>query len=105
MTARLAALRPPARRGSVYLTVLEWSFAIFNATRFFSYLPTLWAIHASRDSSQHSLLTWVCWLGANATMAAWLYEGTGRRVNAAIAINASNAVMCLLACAMICAYR
>ena len=105
MSARLAAPHPPLRRGSLYLKVLEWSFAFFSATRFFSYLPTFWAIHASRDSSQHSLLTWLCWLGANVTMAAWLYEGNGRRFNAAVAVNSSNALMCLMACMLICAYR
>jgi hypothetical protein len=37
-----------------------------------AYLPTLWAIHVSGDSSQHSLWTWATWFGANVTMAAWL---------------------------------
>jgi hypothetical protein len=105
VSARLSALQPPLHRGSIYFKVLEWSFAFFNASRFLSYLPTFWAIHASGDSSQHSLLTWLCWLGANATMAAWLYECNGRRFNAAIAVNSSNTLMCLLACVLICAYR
>ena len=59
------------------------------------YLPTLLAIFTSGDSSQHSLLTWVTWVGANATMAAWLYEHNGRRLNRAIAVNSCNSLMCL----------
>ena len=39
-------------------------------------------------------LTWLTWVGANATMAAWLYEQNGRRVNRAITVSSCNAVMC-----------
>ena len=73
--------------------------------RLLSYLPTLWAIHVERDASQHSLLTWLTWAGANATMAAWLYEQNGCRFDRAIAINVGNAVMCLGTVALILAYR
>ena len=70
-----------------------------------SYLPTLWTIHASGDSSQYSLITWATWAGANATMAAWLYEENGRRANRAIAINAGNTMMCLATLCLIVVYR
>ncbi len=91
--------------GRLYLQVLGWAFALFNATRTASYLPTLWAIYASGDSSQHSLFTWISWLGANMTMAAWLYEHNGRRFNAAIAVNIGNAIMCLVTTVLIVVFR
>lgn len=84
-----------------YVKALSWSFTLFNSVRALAYLPTLWVIHSSGDSSQHSLWTWVTWLGANATMAAWLFEHNGRRCNRAVVVNAANASMCLLTVLMI----
>lgn len=49
-----------------------------------TYLPTMWAIYASANSNQHSLRTWIGWVGANASMAAWLYEGADRKLNRAM---------------------
>jgi hypothetical protein len=57
-----------------YVTGLTWAFTLFSSLRVFSYLPSLWAIIATADSSQHSLRTWGTWLGANLTMAAWLFD-------------------------------
>jgi len=88
-----------------YLAVLAWSFALFNALRVLAYLPTLYAIYQSGDSHQHSWFTWVTWTGANATMAAWLFEQTGRRITRAVAVNLCNAVMCLATLMLILAYR
>lgn len=79
---------------SRYRSVLTWLFAVFSFTRVLAYLPTLWSIFATGNSSQHSLVTWLTWVGANATMAAWLYEQNGRRVNRAITVSSRNAVMC-----------
>jgi hypothetical protein len=87
--------RTTSARG-FYLVLLTWAFALFSSVRVFSYLPTLWAIHASGDSSQHSLVTWITWLGANVTMALWLYEHNGQHFNRAVAVNAANAAMCLV---------
>lgn len=53
-----------------YLVGLTWAFTLLNSARFLSYLPTLWALTQSGDSSQHSLWTWGMWAGANVTMAA-----------------------------------
>ena len=104
MTTRLSAT--PARpRPSLYITVLNWSFALFNSSRLLTYLPTIWAIHASGRSDQHSLITWMAWTGANFTMALWLYEQSGRRVDGAIVVNFCNAAMCLLTCLVIACYR
>jgi hypothetical protein len=89
----------------MYVTALNWSFALFNSSRLLSYLPTIWAIHANGNSSQHSLVTWLCWLGANASMAAWLYENNRRRFNKAVSINVGNALMCLATLAIIAWYR
>ncbi len=91
--------------GGAYLTLLNWAFAVFSSTRLLTYLPTLWAIHSSGDSRQHSLLTWIAWVASNATMAAWLFEHNGWRINKAIVVPAGNAVMCRAACVLIVCYR
>lgn len=90
---------------STYLLLLTWAFTFFSTVRVLAYLPTVWAIVQSSDSSQHSVWTWLTWAGANATMAAWLYEQNGRRVNRAVAVNACNASMCLLTLLTIMVYR
>lgn len=95
----------PAMPRSLYLSVLTWAFTLFNSVRVLSYLPTMWAIHLSADSGQHSLWTWASWLGANATMAGWLYEHNGRRLDSAVAVNLCNAGMCLATLLLIVAYR
>lgn len=84
---------------------MHWSFALFSATRLLTYLPMLWAIHCSADSSQHSLLTWLAWVGSNLSMPAWLHENNGRRVDKAVVVTAGNAVMCTAACVLIAYYR
>lgn len=78
-----------------YLTSLGYLFVFFSTVRVFAYLPTLWAVVQSGDSSQHSLLTWFTWAGANLTMAAWLYEQQGQRWNRAVTVNLVNATMCV----------
>ncbi len=90
---------------AAYLQMLAWAFTLFNSIRVFSYLPTLWAIHASGDSSQHSLITWFTWLGANATMALWLYEHNGHHCDRAVTVNIGNAAMCLATALMITWHR
>jgi len=96
---------PAAPSSSTYLLVLTWLFTLFNSVRVFAYLPTLWTVYASGDSSQHSILTWLTWVGANATMAAWLYEHNGRRLNRAIAVNLCNSAMCLATLVLVVSYR
>ena len=90
---------------SVYLSVLTWLFTLFNSVRVLAYVPTLWTIYVSGDSSQHSLITWVTWVGANATMAAWLYEHNQRQLSRAIAVNICNTLMCLATIILIVAFR
>jgi hypothetical protein len=89
----------------LYLQLLTWCFTLFSTARLFCYLPTMMAIHANGDSSQHSLWTWLTWLGANATMAAWLYEKDGQRVSSAMWVNCGNGLMCAATVALIVAYR
>ncbi len=101
----LHAPRPALFTRERYLLLLTWSFTFFSSVRVLSYLPTLWAIHASGDSSQHSALTWATWLGANLTMAAWLHEHNGRRVGRAVWVNLANAAMCSATLALICWHR
>lgn len=103
--AGAVAARPAGSVRNVYLALLTWAFTVFNSVRVFSYLPTLWAIHNRGDSSQHSLVTWLTWLGANATMALWLYEHNGQRCNRAVMVNIGNAVMCLATSVLITWHR
>lgn len=105
MTTRSATLTPAGRPGDLYPTVLTWLFTAFSSLRIVSYLPTLAAILSSGDSAQHSLWTWGLWLGSNLTMAAWLHEQAGRRMNRAVAVNLCNASMCAATAAVIAAYR
>ena len=98
-----AAAPSPMQRS--YLRVLTWAFTLFNSLRVVSYLPTIFAIHASGDSGQHSLWTWCIWLGANSTMAGWLYEHNGRRLSRAIAVNLVNAAMCAATVVLIASHR
>ena len=98
------AARAPSSR-STYLTVLTWAFTLFNSVRALSYLPTMWAIWDSGDSSQHSLWTWFVWVGANLTMAAWLYEQNGQRLSKAVIVNLGNTAMCAVTAALIVAHR
>lgn len=91
-TASLATDRVATRpRGPSWLS---GAFALFNGLRIVAYLPTLAAIQTSSQADQHSLITWLTFLGANLTMALWLHEQNGRRVNRAVAVNAFNALMC-----------
>lgn len=82
-------ISPPRR-----MALLAAAFALFNSLRIVAYLPTLFALLASGRTEQHSLLTWLIFLGANLTMACWLHEQNGRRMNRAIVVNACNALMC-----------
>ena len=90
---------------SCYLVTLTWAFTLFSSVRVIAYLPTLWAIHQSGDTSQHSLLTWLAWLGSNVTMAAWLHENNGQACNRAVGVSLANAVMCLAAVSLIAWHR
>lgn len=95
----------PVSSRSAYLSALTWCFTFFSSVRILAYLPTLSAILQSEDASQHSLWTWLTWLGSNLTMALWLYEQGGQRANRAVLVNVGNAVMCGAIVALILFYR
>jgi hypothetical protein len=95
----------PTPGRATYLRVLAWAFTLFNSVRVAVYLPTMWAIWQSGDSSQHSLWTWCTWVGANATMAAWMYETHDRRIDRVVMVNAGNAAMCAAVVVLILAQR
>ncbi len=98
--------KAPAAAGRVtYLVCLAWAFTAFNAVRLLTYLPTIWAIHESAASDQHSLLTWFTWCGANLTMGLWLYEQADQRLERAALVNFGNAAMCLFTGIVIVLYR
>lgn len=95
----------PSTRRTVYLRLLTWLFTLFNSVRVLAYVPTAWAIFVSGDSSQHSLWTWGTWFGANLTMAAWLHEQNGQRMNRAAVVCACNAFMCGATAVLILVFR
>lgn len=95
VVAHPSHVEPTAIARSRYLAALGALFALFSSARVLAYLPTIWAVMATGDSSQHSLWTWFTFFGGNSTMAVWLWENNGRRCNAAIAASGGNALMCL----------
>jgi len=97
--------RTPSVLRAGYLKVLTAVFTLFNSVRVLAYLPTLWAIVKSGDSSQHSLITWLIWTGANLSMAGWLHEHNGRRIDWPVVVSCLNGLMCLVATALIVLYR
>jgi hypothetical protein len=97
--------RPSTCWRARYLLALTWGFTLFSSARLVSYLPTLWAICASGESSQHSLWTWGIWLGSNLTMSLWLHEQHGQRWTRAALINAVNAAMCAATVVVILVFR
>lgn len=86
-------------------SLLDWAFAGCNTLRVFAYLPTLWAIHISAGSGQHSLWTWCTWFAANLTMSLWLARRDGWRLSFPAMVNAANAVMCASGVVLIVCYR
>lgn len=105
MKDSLAPRKAPCDWRPAYLQVLLWTFAVFNVLRLLTYLPTLWAIHVSAQSDQHSLLTWTGWTMSNLTMALWLYEKSAHEIDSAVALNLGNAVMCAATVLVILWYR
>jgi len=89
----------------LYPRLLFGAFALANTVRVLSYLPMLWAIHASGDSSQHSLWTWCTWFGSNLATGLWQLERNGRRLDSTAAVLLMNATMCAASIALIVAYR
>ena len=88
-----------------YLRGLTIAFTFFSSVRILTYVPTIWAIQISQSSDQYSLLTWVSWVGANGTMAAWVYESNGQKLDPVCLVNIGNALMCLATCIAIVYYR
>jgi hypothetical protein len=107
--ADTSKVKCPLQKESVaraaYLRTLTLAFALFSSVRVVAYLPTIWAIHQTGDSSQHSIWTWLTWAGANVTMAAWLYEENGQRPSRAIVVSLCNAAMCAVTTALIALHR
>ena len=108
----LHSTRPPDPRSrsrltarAAYLAILTWSFTLFNSIGVIAYLPTVLAILQNGNSDQHSLWTWCSWVGANATMACWLYEENGQKLNRAVVVNMGNTVMCAVTLAIIVIHR
>lgn len=94
-----------AEAGALRARLLVLAFSLFNWLRVLSYLPAMHAMWQQGDSSQHSLVTWCTWLGANLTMACWCHEQGGRRMNMAVWINLSNTAMCTAMVVLIVALR
>ena len=88
-----------------YLRGLTWAFWVLTTARLLAYTPTVLAILQTRDSRQHSLWTWLIWVGANLTMAAWLYEHNGQQMDKAIGVSLANATACAFTAAVILWFR
>lgn len=86
---------------NAYRRGLRWAFTLSQSLRLLAYLPVIAAIHASGETSQHSLLTWLTWLGANLTMACWTFEQNGHRLDRAVLLSAGSASMCAVVVAQI----
>ncbi|MEP6875836.1 MAG: hypothetical protein ABI887_15860 [Burkholderiales bacterium] len=83
------------------VSLLAWALGCFGVLRIVAYLPMLQTMHTTGASDQHSLLAWLTFLGANATMAMWMYRGNGGQCNRAVLLNAINTVMCAAICVLI----
>ena len=94
---------PPWR--AWYLRGLTWAFMVLTTARLLAYTPTVLAILETRDSRQHSLWTWLIWVGANLTMALWMYENNGHQMDKAIGVSLANAAACLLTSGVILWFR
>jgi hypothetical protein len=79
---------------SAYGQCLLGAFALLNALRIVSYLPTFWAIQASGDSSQHSLWTWSVWAASNLVTGLWHLECRGRAWDITALVLMVNAALC-----------
>lgn len=92
----LSSMARSPKRASTGLgrSLLSTAFTVFNALRIVGYLPTLMAIETSGQADQHSLITWLVFLGSNTTMALWLREQNGGHTNRAVVVNSCNALMC-----------
>jgi hypothetical protein len=99
--------RAPVRRRAIgatqrkrlhgaYRSGLGFAFALSHSLRLLAYLPVIATLHASGDTSQHSLLTWLTWLFANLTMAGWNFEQNGHRVDRGVLLSAGSALMCTI---------
>ncbi|QIL72998.1 hypothetical protein G7048_23190 [Diaphorobacter sp. HDW4B] len=88
-----------------YLRCLTWAFMLLTAARLVAYMPTVVSIVQSRNSQQHSLWTWLIWVGANLTMAAWLYEHNGQQMDKAIGVSLANATACAFTAVVILWFR
>lgn len=100
-------VRPGSRlpAPSCYLQWLGLAFSVFSFLRVLSYMPAMLAIWQQRDSSQHSVLTWLIWTGSNLTMCAWLFEQNGRRMNGASWVCLANTGMCSCTLVLVLAFR
>lgn len=92
---RVSVAAPESGNLERYRAALTWAFTFFSAVRVLSYLPTMWTLWQSGDSSQHSLWTWCARFCANLTMSLWLIDRIGARIDRAAWVNLGNAVMCL----------
>lgn len=104
---RIAAVRRDTRAWlrRHYVGGLAWAFTLFSSARVVAYLPTIWKLIQAGDSSQYSLWTWSTFFGSNVTMALWLRERNGGRLDRASVVSLSNAAMCAATLLLIAWYR
>lgn len=84
-----------------YRFALHWVTNLFGSLRVFTYVPTILTLWVSADSNQYSLVTWIAWVLANASLTASIYEQNGRKVDNLVLVNGCNTFMCLVTAAVI----
>jgi hypothetical protein len=77
------------------------AFCFFNVIRVFTYVPTIKKLmQPGCTGDGQSLLTWVTWICANATLGLHLYVIAGYRLNDVVWLSIGNVTMCAI-CAVL----
>ena len=77
-----------------YLRGLTWAFMVLTTARLLGDPPAGLAMLQTRGSRNHSVWTWLIWVGANLSIALWMYENNGHQMDKAIGVSLANAVAC-----------
>jgi fatty acid desaturase len=77
------------------------AFCFFNIMRVFTYIPTIKKLmQPGCTGDGQSLLTWITWICANATLGLHLYVIAGYHVNDVVWLSVGNVIMCTI-CAVL----
>lgn len=86
----------------LYMRTLAAAFVFWNSVRILTYLPTMrLLVRRGASGRDYSVLTWASWTCSNGTLALYLFEVGGHRIDSLVVLNGGNALMCMLTCALI----